>query len=83
MNFETVGKIILIFAIVLFVIGGLFYLAGRVGFKGLPGDISYKKDGFSFRFPLVPCIVISIIFTVIINLIFFFLKTVIYENFRF
>ncbi|MDO8886712.1 DUF2905 domain-containing protein [Candidatus Oleimmundimicrobium sp.] len=74
MNFETIGKIILIFAIVLFVIGSLFYLAGRVGFKGLPGDIFYKKNEFSFYFPIVTCIVISIILTVIINLIFFFLR---------
>jgi len=43
MNFETMGKIILVFAILLFVAGGLFCLAGGVGFKGLPGDIFYKK----------------------------------------
>jgi len=71
MNFETMGKIILVFAILLFVAGGLFCLAGRVGFKGLPGDIFYKKGNFSFHFPVVTCIVISIILTVIINLILF------------
>ncbi|HDP70286.1 MAG TPA: DUF2905 domain-containing protein [Actinobacteria bacterium] len=74
MNFEVLGKIILVFAIVLLIIGGIFYLAGKVGFKGLPGDISYKKDGFSFYFPIATCMVISIILTVIINLILFFLR---------
>ncbi len=74
MNFEALGKIILVFAIVLFIIGGLFCLAGRVGFKGFPGDIFYKKGDFSFHFPIVTCIVISLILTAAINLILFFLR---------
>ncbi|MCD6461031.1 DUF2905 domain-containing protein [bacterium] len=36
-----------------------------------PGDIYIKKDNFSFSFPIVTCIIISIILTV---LMYFFNK---------
>lgn len=40
----------------------------RIPFIGrLPGDISFERDGFSFLFPLVTCILLSIILTVTIN----------------
>lgn len=74
MRFEVVGKIILMFALILLIVGGLLYLVGRLGFKGLPGDISYEKEGFKFYFPIVTCLVVSLILTVIINLILSFLN---------
>ena len=45
----------------LFLIGALWFMAEKIGFKGLPGDISIQRDGFSFHFPIVTCIVISIL----------------------
>lgn len=36
----------------------------------LPGDIYIKRETFSFHFPVVTCIIISIILTVILNLIY-------------
>lgn len=35
----------------------------------LPGDIVYKKDNFTFYFPLATSIIISIILTVVLNLV--------------
>ncbi len=40
----------------------------------LPGDILISKDGFSFYFPLATSILLSILLTVLINIIGRFLK---------
>ena len=55
-----------IFVIGLVVAGiGLFMWSGigRGWFGQLPGDINYQRGGFRFHFPLVTCLVISIVLT--------------------
>jgi hypothetical protein len=68
---ETLGRFLIIGGIVLFVIGGLVFLGARLGlpFGRLPGDIRIERDGFSFYFPLGSSILISILLTVVINVI--------------
>ena len=64
-------------AIFLFVTGGLLIIGGlvllvadKVPWLGnLPGDIHFRGRNFSFHFPLMTCILLSIILTVIINII--------------
>ena len=60
----------------LIVIGLLFWLGSRMGisFGKLPGDIHVQKERFSFYFPIATSIFVSILLTLIINLIFWFLK---------
>jgi Protein of unknown function (DUF2905) len=70
MNSELIGKVLVVAGICLTVLGGLFYFLGKAGFKGLPGDINIQREGFSFSFPIVTCIVLSIILTVLANLLF-------------
>jgi hypothetical protein len=49
---------------ILIVIVGLFWpLAKEIPLGRLPGDISVKNEKYSFYFPIVTCIVISIIVT--------------------
>lgn len=75
MDLENLGKVILLFALILLLTGTLLYFFGRIlGIRHLPGDIQYKKGNFSFYFPLGTCIVISIVLTVILNVIFIILK---------
>ena len=52
----------------LIALGLLCVLAGvgwrwlaRLPFGRLPGDIHIVRDGFSFHFPIVTCIVISVV----------------------
>jgi Protein of unknown function (DUF2905) len=48
--------------------GGLLWLfGGRLESRGglLPGDISIRRPGFSFHFPIVTCIVASLLLTLI------------------
>ncbi len=67
---DSLGKMVLIFGVVLVLIGGLMVLGGRLfGLGRLPGDIFIQKGNFSFYFPVVTCIALSVLLTIILNLI--------------
>jgi hypothetical protein len=67
---ENIGRLLMIGGIILFVVGGLVFLAAKFGipFGRLPGDIRIQRDGFSFYFPLASSILISVILTILLNL---------------
>ncbi len=68
---QQLGKILIFLGIVLVVLGLVFLLSAKVKLIGhLPGDIQIKKERFTFYFPIVTCIVMSILLTVILNLLF-------------
>ena len=51
------------------VVGLVLLLAGKVPFLGrLPGDIVYHKGGTTFYFPLVTCLLLSLILSLLWNL---------------
>lgn len=71
MNTGAIGKFIILMGIILVVVGGLFLLMGKIPFIGrLPGDIYIQKKNFHFYFPIVTCLLISFILTLILSLIF-------------
>ncbi len=56
--------------LVLVVIGLFVHFSDRIPLIGkLPGDISIKRDNFTFYFPLASSILISIIISVILYLV--------------
>ena len=65
-----VQKLLIIIGLLLILIGLLYPLFKDIGLGRLPGDIVIKKDNSSFYFPIVTCIVVS----VVISLILIFLK---------
>lgn len=65
------GRILIVAGVVLAGIGLVFWILGRVGFKGLPGDIHYETDRVRIYFPIVTSIVISIGLTALFWLIAF------------
>ena len=69
MAFGDVGKLLLIAGAVIAVIGGVILLLTRAGVTQVPGSISISNGGFSFFFPVAFCIVVSVVLTVVINLI--------------
>jgi uncharacterized membrane protein YidH (DUF202 family) len=64
MNNEM-GKILIILGAVLIVVGVLFIAGSKFNLGKLPGDINIKKDNFSFHFPVMSSIIISIIISAI------------------
>ena len=70
MEIQSLGKLILVMGIFLVVFGSLILLSPKIPFIGrLPGDILIKRDNFTFFFPLASSIIISLIITIILNLI--------------
>ena len=68
------GKTIVVAGITLVVIGLLLMAGSRVSFFGLgrlPGDIAYKGKHVSFYFPLVTCLLLSVVVTLVFWLISF------------
>ena len=65
-----VQKSLIIVGLLLIVIGLLYPFFRDIGFGRLPGDIVIKKENSSFYFPIVTCIVVS----VVISLILIFLR---------
>ena len=65
----TLGKMLILFGVVLALLGGLLLLAGKISFLGrLPGDIVIRRERWSFYFPLTTSIVISILLTLLFSL---------------
>lgn len=67
---ESMGKMLLVFGVIISIIGAILSLGGRIGLGKLPGDIFFQKGNFTFYFPIVTSIIISIVLTVLLNIIF-------------
>jgi len=61
-------KFIIIIGLAILAIGLLYPYLQRLPFGRLPGDIVYSSDKFTFVFPIVTCIIISILLTIIFNI---------------
>jgi hypothetical protein len=60
------GKMLIIFGIIIVAVGVVLLLAQKIPHIGrLPGDIYVKKASFTFYFPLTTCIIISLVLTLI------------------
>ncbi len=57
------GKLLVVFGLLLAAAGGAVWLLGRTGFRGLPGDIRYESDNVRVYFPVVSCLVVSAVLT--------------------
>jgi hypothetical protein len=68
------GKIFLIIGGIIILLGIIFILAPHIPFLGkLPGDIVIKKDNYSFYFPIVTFLLVSILVTILVNVILHFI----------
>jgi hypothetical protein len=64
---QDVGRLLLVFGVLLAVIGGALMLFGRFH---LPGDFTFRSGSVTIYVPIATGIVLSIILTVVLNLIF-------------
>ena len=70
MGLEALGRLLIGGAVVLLVLGGLFFLLGRLGLDRLPGDLVFKRGSFTVYFPIGLMILLSVIGTIVLNLFF-------------
>ena len=75
-DFESLGRLLVYAGLGLFVLGFIVMLLGKSGlpFGRLPGDIIYQRDNITVYFPLVSCLVASILLTILLNVIFWLLR---------
>jgi hypothetical protein len=65
------GRALVVCGIVVALLGGALMLLPRLPWLGrLPGDIRVEREAFSFYFPLVTCLVVSLVATLILNVFF-------------
>lgn len=72
---EFIARLLIFFGIVLILVGFLFFALSRFVFKDfikLPGDILIKRDNFLLYFPITSAIIVSLVLTIILNIIIFF-----------
>jgi uncharacterized protein YybS (DUF2232 family) len=61
------GKFLVIVGVVIVVVGLLLWSGvGKSWLGRLPGDIHYTKGNFSFHFPIVTCLLLSLVLTFIL-----------------
>jgi hypothetical protein len=72
MDLSSFGKVLVVIGLLIAAVGGLLWLLRGLPLNlgQLPGDIHIRGDRWSFFFPLTTCIVISIILTIVLNIIF-------------
>lgn len=65
------GRILIVIGLLIVLVGIILFLFGdKLGWLGrLPGDIRIEGERTRFYFPVVTMIIISIVLTVVINLI--------------
>jgi hypothetical protein len=57
---------LIVAGVVLIVLGLAWPLIGKLGLGRLPGDIRIEREGFSFYFPLMTGLIVSIVLSLIL-----------------
>jgi formate hydrogenlyase subunit 3/multisubunit Na+/H+ antiporter MnhD subunit len=68
---RELGRVLLALGAMLVLVGGFFYVGGKLPFRlgRLPGDIAYQGKNTTFYFPIVTCLVLSATFSFLLWLI--------------
>ena len=69
MTLSDIGRTLIGVGAVLAVLGAVLVLAGRAGLGRLPGDFSFGGDGVRVYVPLATCLLLSLIATVVLNVL--------------
>ena len=68
---ENLGRFLILAGILLVLIGGAIYLAGRAGLPlgRLPGDVRIEWSGGSLYVPIATSVILSLALTLILNIV--------------
>jgi uncharacterized membrane protein YdbT with pleckstrin-like domain len=70
MEMDSLGRMLLFLGLALAGLGIVVLLGARLPFLGrLPGDISWRWSGGSFYFPVVTCLVLSVLLSIVLNIL--------------
>ena len=63
------AKLLIAVGIIVVIVGVLMLLNIKIPFGKFPGDIVIKKENFTFTFPIITCIIASIILSFVMWII--------------
>lgn len=67
---NDLGRFLFLIGLLIAAVGALLWMGvGKSWLGRLPGDIHYARGNFSFHFPIVTCLLASVILTLILWLI--------------
>jgi hypothetical protein len=61
----AMARFLIMLGLVLLVAGLLWPLLSRVGLGRLPGDIVIERENVTFYFPLITCLLLSVVFSLV------------------
>ena len=62
---DSVGKTLVVFGLIIAAVGVGLWIFGRSGGALLPGDVVVEKKNVRFYFPVVTCLVLSLVFSLV------------------
>lgn len=66
---EGIGKFLVLVGVIITIVGAVLWAGLGKGWLGrLPGDISVERGGWTFYFPIVTCIILSIVLSILLNI---------------
>ena len=66
---ESFGKLLVFSGLTLAIVGALLWSGfGKDWLGRLPGDLRIERGGAGFYFPIVTCLLISIVLTILLNI---------------
>ncbi|HLH92447.1 MAG TPA: DUF2905 domain-containing protein [Xanthobacteraceae bacterium] len=60
------SRFLIVLGLIILAAGLLWPVLTRLGFGRLPGDIAIQRGNFTFYFPLVTCIIISVLLSAVL-----------------
>jgi hypothetical protein len=64
-----ISRALIVLGLVILAVGLLWPLVAKLGLGRLPGDIIVQRDNYTFYFPLVTGLVLSVVLSVVIWLL--------------
>src|SRR5207245_237032 len=64
-----ISRFLITLGVAILVVGLLWPVLGKIGLGRLPGDIVIRRDNFTFYFPIVTCLLISAVLSLILWLV--------------
>jgi hypothetical protein len=65
----NVPRFLITLGVAILVIGLLWPLLGKIGLGRLPGDIVIRRDNFTLYFPIVTCLLVSMVLSLVLWLV--------------
>jgi len=66
---QGIGKMLLLFGAAIALIGGLLWAGSKLGLGALPGDLRFGREDWGCYLPIATSIVLSLLLTVLLNVL--------------